>query len=135
MQFLNASAELQYFSLQLGDVHVDRIECHDSGVALRQPAAGGRTRDASLAGAVNFPRGVDQIPQSVILTTLRADCGGHHPIMTTPDGRSNRRIAFAGQISRNGENSRAKVRNVVTRSRAKISTSAPVSAADQRRPH
>jgi len=66
------------------------------GVRFRQPATGRRTGDASLNGATDVPRGADQIPETVIVTTLRASCGGHHPIMIAPTGRATGRMAING---------------------------------------
>ena len=42
--------------------------------------------DVSLNGAGDVPRGADQIPETVIVTTLRTSCSGHHSIMTNPTG-------------------------------------------------
>ena len=75
---------------------IDRIEGHDWGVRSRQPAAGGRKGDASFDGAVDVPRGADQIPEAVIITTLGLSCGGHHSIMTDPIGQATGRMAIAG---------------------------------------
>jgi hypothetical protein len=66
-----------------------------------------------LNGVVDVPRRADQIPETVIVTTLRASCGGHHPIMIAPTGRATGRTAIAGRDRLNGENSRTKVQNVM----------------------
>jgi hypothetical protein len=48
-----------------------------------------------LDGAVNVPRGADQIPETVIVTALRARCGGHHSIMTNPTDQATGQMAIA----------------------------------------
>jgi hypothetical protein len=40
--------------------------------------------DAPLDGWVDIPRVADQIPETVIVTTLGASFSGHHSIMTDP---------------------------------------------------
>ena len=49
-----------------------------------------------MGSAVDVPRGADQIPETVIITTLRASCGGHYSIMTNPIGQATGRMAIAG---------------------------------------
>ncbi|QDU26625.1 hypothetical protein ETAA8_17050 [Anatilimnocola aggregata] len=51
-----------------------------------------------MDGAVNLPCCADQIPETVIITTLRASCGGHHSIMTNPTGRATRLMEIAASI-------------------------------------
>jgi len=72
------------------------IDGQNWGVWFRQPATRGRARDASLDGTVDILCGADQIPETVVVTTLRASCGSHHPIMITPIGRATGRMAIAG---------------------------------------
>jgi hypothetical protein len=80
-QPLNASAKLQYFSLQLSRVPVEGIDGHNLGDWGRQPAASRGPRDAMLDGAANVLCRPDKIPKAMIVTALRASCGGHTPIM------------------------------------------------------
>jgi len=79
-QLLKASAEPEHFPLQLSRVHADRVDSHDWSVWISEPATGGRARDTSLNRAADVLRGADQIPKSVIVTTLRASCSGQSPV-------------------------------------------------------
>jgi hypothetical protein len=45
---------------------------------------------------VNVPRSADKISKTVIVTALRASCGGRHSIMTDPTGQATGRMAIAG---------------------------------------
>lgn len=45
---------------------------------------------------MSVPRGANQIPETVIVTTLRASCGGHHPIMSATTDRTTGRKAING---------------------------------------
>jgi len=49
-----------------------------------------------LRGTVDILCGADQIPETVVVTTLRASCGSHHPIMITPIGSATGLMAIAG---------------------------------------
>ncbi len=51
-----------------------------------------------MDGAVNVPRGADQIPETMIVTTLRARCGGHPSIMTKPTDQANWLITIPGSV-------------------------------------
>jgi len=47
---------------------------------------------------MNVPRSQDQIPETVIVTALRASCGGHHSIITNPTGQATGRMAIPGLV-------------------------------------
>jgi len=47
---------------------------------------------------MNVRRGADQIPEAVIVTTLRARYGGHHSIMTNPTDQATGRMAIPGLV-------------------------------------
>jgi hypothetical protein len=45
---------------------------------------------------VDILRGADQMPETVIVATLRANSVGHNPIMIATDGKATDRMAIAG---------------------------------------
>jgi hypothetical protein len=45
---------------------------------------------------MNVPRSQDRIPETVIVTALRASCGGHLSIMTDPTDQATGRMAIPG---------------------------------------
>ncbi len=47
---------------------------------------------------MNVPRDGDQIPETVIVTALRARCGGHHSIMTNPTDQAHWLMAIPGSV-------------------------------------
>ena len=108
--FCDASLQRQDLLPKFRLRQVRAMETHDGIRRGAEPPTCGRSRDAAIRGEAELARASDEFPESMVITLLPADCGGHAVIIADslnaqgtrglwqPDDR----IASRGRLSSTG---------------------------------